>query len=123
MGNIQTIEQAREYSEKIWNLRDFHEIDIFEVINSLSVLADLDDKENYKKVVDSFVELLRTIGGGKYELQRKLSRDPFGFLEFLLIGTDHGFAALGFGWDGKKLPVEKNQLYFNKLYGEHFYRS
>ena len=71
--------------------------------------------------MDSFLGLSRTLGGGRYELQREMSKDPLGFLEFLLIGIDHGFTALGFGWDGKKLPVKKNQLYFNKLYGEHFY--
>ncbi len=120
MEKIETIEQARNYAQKILQCEKIEEVFSFDIMNSLSILAQSHDENHYRKIVDSFLRLTSNlIKDGKSNI--RLSENPLSFLEFLCIGIDHGFPSLGYGWDGKKLPVQENQAYFNKLYGEHFY--
>ena len=113
-------EEARNYAEEIARCQRMTQVDSMKVIKSLSLLGQSEDEENYRKIVDSFVRLAKRLGQ-ENELDKRLSENPLNYLEFLCIGIDHGFTALGFGWDGRKLSVKENQSYFNKYYGGHFY--
>lgn len=119
MTRIETVEQAKNYAEEIAKFQGMDQVDSMQVVKALSLLGKAEDEESYRKVVDSFAKLAERMERNN-NLDRRLSENPLGFLEFLCIGVDHRFTAIGFGWDGKKLPARENQSYFNKYYGEHF---
>ena len=121
MTEIETIEQAQNYAQEIENYRNYSEIDSMKVASSLSTLAKSQNKETFKRVIDSFTRLAREIQSNS-DLDNKLKENPLSYLEFLCVFADgnqnyyHPYRPI----TAEKPPVGETQAYFNKLCGEHF---
>ena len=122
-----TLEQARNYSRDMENYGDIRSLDYLNLQRALQILTESQDREHYKKIVDSFVKL-----AGKMEkkntVDQIISENPLRYLEYMIMGMDYKLPPFWFDRDGNRLPAgkrssppEKHQSYFNKLYGEHFY--
>lgn len=57
-----------------------------------------------------------------------LTKEPLAVLEWLCMGMDHGFSAIGYksleakaGIKTERLPIKDTQRFFQGIYGSHFY--
>jgi hypothetical protein len=109
MENEYTLKDALDYAEKIEKIDDLNKMNPVSFIKSIKVLAENDDKVNFKRMTDKYLALLRD---SKYEPE-VFKKGALSFLEFLCAGIDHGYSNIMLG---QKIEAGKIQRFYQEVY-------
>lgn len=85
-----TINDALNYAETMDKMKRYSELNPGLFAQSMKLFADAEDKDNFRRVVDKYLKLLKN---AKYE--EDVQKNPLSFLEYVCAGMDHGFSEIG----------------------------
>ena len=94
MANDYTLKDALNYRDRMEKIDDYFNLDTLQFNKAIKFFADGDDKTNFKKLTDKFLELAKN--SEKYDSMAQIRKNPLSFLEFLCAGMDHGFSIIGY---------------------------
>lgn len=120
---ISSIEDAKEYVQTI---KENKIKDLFgdtKSVDSLKIFAGEEDEENFKFLVDSMIKSIKNKEKWKF-----YHKEPLALIESFCQIMDHGdkvsyarFQAHR-GIKTKRLSIGKTQRFFQKIYGNHFFK-
>jgi len=124
MGEKYNIKDALEYVNRIENGEIENPFLTRECVESLNEFSKESDEERFKKVVNFMVDF---IAKSNLDQMKSHKKEPLAMIEFQCIMLDHPIEAGNImfkafrGIKVERLPTGKNQRFFQKLYGNHFY--
>lgn len=94
-------------------------------LDSLKIFAKEKDEKNFKIIVESMSNAILTQKG--YKLFKK---EPLALIEVFCMTIDHGGDKVSYnafqaqrGLKTKRLPIGKTQKFFQRIYGNHFFKK
>lgn len=110
------IEDARAFTRRFTRRKIYKGVDSSEIGQALKAYATIGDEINFRKVVDKYKLLTRTLPEGD-----NIRREPLSFLEFICAGLDSSFTYIGYSaMAGRRVEEGPTQSMLIKLYGRHW---